>query len=1255
MTPSSTPGEPDGSKSRGLLLVLLIALLIAGAIFLCWLLGTGPRPPFGLPTATPVKWSVATLIPQVALEQGPVAVPGFYCNSCGSSQCRQSCAASDVAVGAHVRFHWCQLMPAEGVYDVGPVIDFVQQNASQGLRSVIGFSPKTDRNVDFSGIGSCTNASDGSPSWMLHPGSVYEPLQNGDGADAYYHLNYRNAAVQAQFRGLLRALRGQMAALPPDVLASIESIEVDIGHDGELDAARNYNNYPPGNPLGWMDSDMYACIYAGNTWHRGRNEQVCTDATGEVVPASQAYDASEVWRNDVIKPFVDIYGQELSYRTQGVTVGQPMVMLVVGTLVSANERVDPCRGCGDRNVFDYAFDTYGIGIKTSGITPDFGNGQASDALNLEYRNWPNIFKLTWPVRYTAGEHGVDDFTGSHCCDDPKEIYWAVLNALDKHIVQLHLPVAHFAQSTDGGAEARRMFTRYAGRGVDDTPDIWIVFRDTQGTYYPDGQNGGVQGDPPGRDPCCRVLPNYEWFVYQRNPQTNQVVRSNLPNSFKSLSARSNANGALKLDIEDLWPGANQRPLSAGGCAVYAVEVEYLDRGTDRFVVRYANASNAPVEVPIVKQGTGLWTTRSVQLSDALFNDNLPGGADLELASPDSGADVFHRLRVQQTNGCNVTVTQSPAPTRTPVVTPTPTPASFRTVVLQPDGASYDGVTDATLNSWDGGNQNAGSSSTVSLRSFDVWAGVIRFDVSKVPAEAAVQDAVLDLYVVSRSNEVNWTSSAAYPLLRAWDESQITWNRATGSVVWAEPGANGIGSDRSDMLMSEQVLDRVGVWVHFDITDAVRAWARQPSSNFGITLKGGEASGNIAYNFASSEYPEITLRPRLIVRYLLPTATPTATPTRTRTPTRTPTATNTATPSPTPSATPSRTPTSTATRTSTPTPTATRVPSPTPTRTPTASPTVAPSRTPTRTATATPTAAPSVCLPTPIGTVALADRPKGMATDGERVYVALTNTSRLAIIRVADNVLESTAPLGPGGVNAVAVVGDKVFTSNRNAATVSINQTGTGQFLQTLPVGNLPWGVGGSTDRVYVANFADNTVTTINPATNTVLNTTPVAALPAFVAALPNRAYVTHIDGHLSVIGRDGARLADLTPGAGELWGIALNPEAGLVYVADRPGRRILALSTSTNQVVAQITLPGTPYGLAYNPETGNLFAVDANTDRVIVVNTRSNNRVAGALAVGPQDANDGGQGITVAGNKVYVGNWLNQSVTVLDDSVCVTR
>jgi DNA-binding beta-propeller fold protein YncE len=295
------------------------------------------------------------------------------------------------------------------------------------------------------------------------------------------------------------------------------------------------------------------------------------------------------------------------------------------------------------------------------------------------------------------------------------------------------------------------------------------------------------------------------------------------------------------------------------------------------------------------------------------------------------------------------------------------------------------------------------------------------------------------------------------------------------------------------------------------------------------------------------------------------------------------------------------------------------------------------------------------LPTIVGAIALGDNPKGIGADANRVYVALNTTPSLAIIRASDNVLEAIQPVGPGGVNGVAVVGDKVFTSNRDAATLSINQAGSGQFVQAIPVGGLPWGVGGAADRVYVANFADNTVTTLNAADNSQIRTTAVSDLPAFVAALPARAYVTHINGHISVIGRDGQRLADLAPGAGELWGAALNPDAGLLYVADRPGRRILVLSTATNQLVTTISLPGTPYALAYNPRSGNLFAVDANANRVIVVNTRNNNRIAGVRTVGQQDPNEGGQGIAIANNKVYVGNWLDQNVTILDDSACATR
>ena len=277
----------------------------------------------------------------------------------------------------------------------------------------------------------------------------------------------------------------------------------------------------------------------------------------------------------------------------------------------------------------------------------------------------------------------------------------------------------------------------------------------------------------------------------------------------------------------------------------------------------------------------------------------------------------------------------------------------------------------------------------------------------------------------------------------------------------------------------------------------------------------------------------------------------------------------------------------------------------------------------------------------------------MAADGGQVYVALGDQPRLALIDVGSDTLVGLQPLAPGGVNAVAVVGNRVYTSNRNSAQVSISQAGSGALLGTLGVGTLPWGVGGAVDRVYVANFANGTVSVINTVTGSVLRTTAVASMPAFVAALPNQAYVTHISGQLSILSRNGTLMADLNPGsAGQLWGLALSPEGDRLYLADRPGNRILVMSTGTNQVISTIALPGPPTALAINPGTGHLFAVDSTTDRVYVVATRSGNTYLGAVPVGSQGATEGGQGIAVAQNKVYVANWQDRSVTVLDDAVC---
>jgi hypothetical protein len=216
--------------------------------------------------------------------------------------------------------------------------------------------------------------------------------------------------------------------------------------------------------------------------------------------------------------------------------------------------------------------------------------------------------------------------------------------------QLHFLASDIGQPGAGAEAARRLFIRYAGRTVVDTPDVWIVFRDSQGTYYPDGDNGQPQGNPPGRVPCCRALPNYEWFLYQRNPAPSQVVRTGLPDAYQSLSARSDSQGPLQLDVEDLWFSSKQYAEVA--CSAYDVEVEFLDSGNDSFVLRYAQQAGSIVDWPVQKTGTGQWRTVTLRLSTASFNNGLSDGADLELVDPDGSPDVFHRLRVEMVSACD---------------------------------------------------------------------------------------------------------------------------------------------------------------------------------------------------------------------------------------------------------------------------------------------------------------------------------------------------------------------------------------------------------------------------------------------------------------------------------------------------------------------------------------------------------------------------------------------------------------------------
>ena len=276
-----------------------------------------------------------------------------------------------------------------------------------------------------------------------------------------------------------------------------------------------------------------------------------------------------------------------------------------------------------------------------------------------------------------------------------------------------------------------------------------------------------------------------------------------------------------------------------------------------------------------------------------------------------------------------TITPTEGPTATETPTPTPGPP-VATLVLQNGLNGYAGCIDTYLDSSFGGTSNYGKSQFLDVKAPAGKNILIRCDLNSppndLPSWLTVVGATLELSTTWRLN----TTPAhvnSYRLLRPWVETETTWNIARRDDPWGEPGALMSGVDRAPEANAGVDIDDIGVWLAQDWTDFVIAWQAAPALNYGAVIT-ANAEALVTYRFASSDNPTPDIRPRLVIRYLVPSITPTPTATRTPSSTPSPTATNT------PANTPSSTPTATFTLTPTPTPSATATSAPAITPTPT---------------------------------------------------------------------------------------------------------------------------------------------------------------------------------------------------------------------------------------------------------------------------------------------------------------------------------
>ena len=174
-------------------------------------------------------------------------------------------------------------------------------------------------------------------------------------------------------------------------------------------------------------------------------------------------------------------------------------------------------------------------------------------------------------------------------------------------------------------------------------------------------------------------------------------------------------------------------------------------------------------------------------------------------------------------------------------------AEAASLVLQPDdGKDTQLVGDSNADTNFGGSDFLIDNWGGNLRAI----GLVEFDLSALPSNAAVTSATLSLYHV-----VNRCQGCRYDVFRVtspWDEATATFNTAP-SFDPTEVASLTIG-DLS-----------TGIYRDWDITSVVAGWALGSFPNYGLWIEEIPVQGEAVAYFASSDSSQGT-EPRLTIEY-----------------------------------------------------------------------------------------------------------------------------------------------------------------------------------------------------------------------------------------------------------------------------------------------------------------------------------------------------------------------------------------------------
>ncbi|MFZ1986947.1 MAG: DNRLRE domain-containing protein [Desulfatitalea sp.] len=154
------------------------------------------------------------------------------------------------------------------------------------------------------------------------------------------------------------------------------------------------------------------------------------------------------------------------------------------------------------------------------------------------------------------------------------------------------------------------------------------------------------------------------------------------------------------------------------------------------------------------------------------------------------------------------------------------------------------------------------------------AALIKFNLSRLPADARITSAILTLYQTSAGGDAAYDVSAHKVIHHNPNLSTANGLTYNGVNNWtANTGCyNGVPMAQADIAPAEYVnrLDRTLGYKNWDISDMVQDWVSNAASNYGVLLNADAvAAANSFRYFASSEASNAAQRPILEITYTRP--------------------------------------------------------------------------------------------------------------------------------------------------------------------------------------------------------------------------------------------------------------------------------------------------------------------------------------------------------------------------------------------------